>query len=252
MSSDMLPRWRSVLAVVAHPDDESFALGAVLSLFADSGTVVWVLCLTRGEASTLHGVLGDLGVLRQKELSDAADALGVTRVVLRSFPDGALEGVPSEELEAEVRQAAVHSHADGVVAFDLAGVTGHRDHTVATQAALAAAGALGLPVLGWTLPTAVADVLNAEFGASFSGHDAADLDVFVKVDRSRQRRAVACHASQAVPGSVLWRRLELLADTEHLRWLTASPSPATEVLHHLAGATAPAPTTSDRTSAWTP
>lgn len=245
----MLPRWRSVLAVVAHPDDESFALGAVLSLFADSGTVVWVLCLTRGEASTLHGVPGDLGVLREKELSDAADALGVTRVVLRSFPDGALERVPPEELEAEVRRAAMDGHTDGVVAFDLTGVTGHRDHTVATQAALAAAGALGLPALGWTLPTAVADVLNAEFGASFSGHDPADLDVLVKVDRSRQRRAVACHASQAVPGSVLWRRLDLLADTEHLRWLTASPSPATEVLHYLTGTAVPVPTTTDRTSA---
>ena len=139
--------------------------------------------------------------------------------------------------------------AVGVVAFDLTGVTGHRDHTLATQAALAAAGTLGLPVLGWTLPAAVADVLNAELGASFAGHDAADLDVSVEVDRSRQRRAVACHASQAVPGSVLWRRLELLADTEHLRWLTAPPLPGTEVLHHLTGATAPAPTTSDRTPA---
>jgi LmbE family N-acetylglucosaminyl deacetylase len=86
MNSDTLPRWRSVLAVVAHPDDESFALGAVLSAFADSGTAVWVLCLTQGVASTLHGVPGDLGVLRQQELSDAADALGVTGVVLRRIP----------------------------------------------------------------------------------------------------------------------------------------------------------------------
>lgn len=245
----MLPRWRSVLAVVAHPDDESFALGAVLSSFADGGTAVWVLCLTRGEASTLHGVPGDLGVLRQKELSEAGDMLGVTGVVVRGFPDGALEGVRSEELEAAVREAAVHSHADGVVAFDLTGVTGHRDHAAATRAALGAAEVLGLPVLGWTLPVAVAEVLNAELGASFTGHDGADVDVLVAVDRSRQRRAIACHPSQAVPGSVLWRRLELLADTEHLRWLTAQPSPGSEVFHHPAGAMASALTISDRTTA---
>jgi LmbE family N-acetylglucosaminyl deacetylase len=36
------------LAVVAHPDDESFGLGAVLSAFIDSGTRVSVLCFTRG------------------------------------------------------------------------------------------------------------------------------------------------------------------------------------------------------------
>jgi N-acetylglucosamine malate deacetylase 2 len=41
----------------------------------------------------------------------------------------------------------------------------------------------------------------------------------VPVDRSLQLAAVACHPSQAVPGSVLWRRLELLGDEEHLRWL---------------------------------
>ena len=35
----------------------------------------------------------------------------------------------------------------------------------------------------------------------------------------RQHRAIACHVSQAVPGSVLWRRLELQGDTETLAWL---------------------------------
>ena len=37
--------------------------------------------------------------------------------------------------------------------------------------------------------------------------------------RERQLQAVACHPSQALPGSVLWRRLELLGDHEHLRYL---------------------------------
>jgi hypothetical protein len=41
----------------------------------------------------------------------------------------------------------------------------------------------------------------------------------VSVDRAVQLKAVACHVSQAVPGSVMWRRIELLGDHEHLRWL---------------------------------
>ncbi|MGB8385418.1 MAG: hypothetical protein WCG47_29965, partial [Dermatophilaceae bacterium] len=85
------------------------------------------------------------------------------------------------------------------------------------QAALDAAGAHRLPVLGWTVLPDVAATLNAEYTASFSGHDPADIDVVVTVDRSRQSRAVACHPSQAVPGSVLWRRLELTGDREYLR-----------------------------------
>lgn len=45
------------------------------------------------------------------------------------------------------------------------------------------------------------------------------VDLAVTVDRRRQRAAIRRHASQAVPTSVLWRRLELLGDTEYLRWI---------------------------------
>src|SRR5674476_1023032 len=69
---DVLPAWTSVLAVVAHPDDESFGLGALLDAFARAGAGVEVLCLTHGEASTLHGAPGDLASLRGAELAAAA------------------------------------------------------------------------------------------------------------------------------------------------------------------------------------
>ena len=51
--SSQLPRVKSVLAVCAHPDDESFGFGGVLSAFSDSGSATSVVCLTCGEASTL-------------------------------------------------------------------------------------------------------------------------------------------------------------------------------------------------------
>jgi len=59
-----LPVIESVLAVCAHPDDESFALGAVLSAFAERGARTSVLCLTHGEASTLGADMGDLHQIR--------------------------------------------------------------------------------------------------------------------------------------------------------------------------------------------
>lgn len=222
--SATLPAWRSVLAVVAHPDDESFALGALLSAFAEQGAAVSVLCLTRGEASTLHGVEGDLAQIRADELRAAADELGVGRVELRSYPDGGLSGVDLATLVAECTATLEAVAPDGLVVFDPSGVTGHPDHRRATEAALAAAAPRGLPVLGWTVPSEVAAALNDEYGTEFSGHDPAAVHEVVTVDRSRQSRAVACHPSQAVPGSVMWRRLELLGDREHLRHLT-SPSP---------------------------
>lgn len=213
-----LPHWSSVLAVVAHPDDESFGLGAVLDAFVRAGSEVRVLCLTQGEASTLHGVDGDLAVLRSAELQEAAQALGVTSALLLGHPDGALGADPAVVLE-DVLGVVAEVAPDGLVVFDPSGITGHPDHIAATRAAVEAAEQRNLPVLAWTLPAAVADTLVAETGAGFVGHDGAAVDLVVPVDRTRQRIASLAHASQAIPTSVLWRRLELLGDLEHLRWL---------------------------------
>jgi LmbE family N-acetylglucosaminyl deacetylase len=223
-----LPTWTSVLVVVAHPDDESFGLGAVISRFVGAGAAVSVLCLTRGEASTLHGVDGDLATIREAELTAAADALGVSTVRLLDYPDGGLGDVDLDELADLVREMSGEVAAEGLLAFDSTGVTGHPDHVRATAAAVTAARARGIGVLGWTLPESVAHALRAEFGLDFRGRQADEIDLVVPVDRGRQRRAVGCHPSQAVPGSALWRRLELEGDVEHLRWLqqTASDSAA--------------------------
>jgi N-acetylglucosamine malate deacetylase 2 len=219
MAQTQLPPWRSVLAVVAHPDDESFALGAVLAAFAEAGAQVSVLCLTRGEASTLHGVVGDLTELRADELTAAAAALGLHDVVLLAHPDGRLPEVDVDQLAAQVVSTAHEVDADGIIGFDLTGVTGHRDHAHATAAAIRAGDTLDLAVLGWTVPDTVAEKLRDEHGAPFEGHAETEVDLVVTVDRSLQLKAVGCHPSQAVPGSVMWRRIELLGDSEHLRWL---------------------------------
>ncbi len=224
-----LPNWRSVLVVVAHPDDESFGLGAVLATF--SGASVVVLCFTHGEASTLHGVEGDLTSLRERELAAAGQVLGADPPVLLSYPDGALAMVGVDELSRHVAAVADQVGADGLLVFDTDGVTGHPDHVAATAAAVAAADRSGVPVLGWTVPRAVAAALNAEYGADFTGQEDADIDLVVTVDRTLQLAAISCHPSQAVPGSLLWRRLELLGEHEHLRWIRRMP-----VVHHADGA----------------
>jgi hypothetical protein len=55
-----LPRLARVLAVCAHPDDESFGLGAVLAAFTGAGAESSMLCFTHGEASTLQLAFGDI------------------------------------------------------------------------------------------------------------------------------------------------------------------------------------------------
>lgn len=212
-----LPPAVSVLAVCAHPDDESFGLGALLDRFSSNGTNVAVLCFTRGEASTLRG--GDAGLAEQRrlELTDAASELGVARVELLDHPDGSLSSEPLGQLAREVADLAQQVRADLLLVFDEGGITGHPDHCRATAAALA--GRPDLPALAWTLPREVADELNARFGTCFVGRRAEEIDLVLAVDRARQRRAIACHASQSRDNPVLVHRLSLLGDAEAVRWL---------------------------------
>jgi LmbE family N-acetylglucosaminyl deacetylase len=218
-----LPGWNRPLAVVAHPDDESFGLGAVLARFVEGGAAPSVLCFTHGEASTLHGVSGDLREIRTQELAEAARLLGLAGVHLLDEADGHLQDVAEQRLTEAVLDVVRHTGADGLIAFDLTGVTGHHDHIAATAAAVQAGHAAGLPVLGWTLPAVVVDALNEEFAAAFAGHREDQVDLVLEVHRETQLAAVRAHPSQAVPGSVLWRRLELLGNREHLRWLVTPP-----------------------------
>lgn len=206
-----------VLAVVAHPDDESFGLGAVLAELISQGARASVLCFTHGEASTLHGSPGELAVIRSRELTDAGAALGLSRVELHDYPDGNLAGVPIDELAAHVLRLIGEERPSHLLVFDVGGVTGHPDHQHATRAALAAAGVAGLPVLAWTVPRPVAEQLNAELGTAFVGREPDELDGTLVVRRELQAVAIARHHSQSADNPVLRRRLELLGDREYLR-----------------------------------
>jgi N-acetylglucosamine malate deacetylase 2 len=213
----------AALAVIAHPDDESFGLGALLSALQKSGAQVGVVCFTHGEATTL-GIADlhegrSLHQVRAEELARAARTLGATDVELHDYPDGRLAAVSLDELSDRVVAAAARFRPDLLLAFDEGGVTGHPDHHRATQAALAAGDRLDLPVLGWGVRHAVAAALNAEFGTAFVGRGDHEIWTSVRVDRTLQLAAIACHRSQSTGNPVLWRRLELTGSREPLRLL---------------------------------
>ncbi len=214
-----LPPWRAVTVVIAHPDDESFGLGAVIDAFVRSGSTVTVLCFTQGEASTLGADADDLASVRALELADAARALGVVDVELLDFADGGLDTEASAELVDRVTRHCHRHRPEGLLVFDPSGITGHRDHQAATAAAVHAARQLDLPVLAWALPAGDRGPAQRGDRCPVPRAHRDELDLRITVSRERQREAVSCHPSQAVPGSALWRRLELQGDAEHLMWL---------------------------------
>jgi LmbE family N-acetylglucosaminyl deacetylase len=212
-----LPDWERLLVVVAHPDDESFGLGALLAEFVARDTQVRVLCLTRGEASTLGAEALDLATARATELAAAAERLGLASVRLLDFADGNLAAADPTTVSRILADEIGELRPTGVLVFEAGGVTGHPDHRAATDFALTAAATANLPVLAWTLPADLAEQLRAETGVPFTSH--LGQVQAVAVTRERQLAAIAEHRSQAVPGSVLWRRLELSGDREFVAWL---------------------------------
>ncbi|MDP2290426.1 MAG: PIG-L family deacetylase [Actinomycetota bacterium] len=105
---DVVGPVRRALVVVAHPDDESFGLGALLAALAAQGAEVDLLCFTRGEASTL-GATGHLADIRATELAAAGQELGLHHLALLEFGDGALALADGRRSTRESRPSSMAS-----------------------------------------------------------------------------------------------------------------------------------------------
>jgi LmbE family N-acetylglucosaminyl deacetylase len=138
-----------LLAVVAHPDDESFGLGSVLAWAAAHGADTAVCCATRGEAGEPAPGSGlapeALPVARIRELREAAALLGVGRVDLLDYADSGMVGEPTPgtlvHAPFEDVVTAVVAEVDAVrpsVVVTLDAGDGHRDHARIRDATLAA------------------------------------------------------------------------------------------------------------------
>jgi hypothetical protein len=115
-------------AVTARPGPESVGLGGLLYAFRRAGTSLGLLCLTRGEASPLNSTCARLEAVRPWELQLAASVLGISRVVVASYPDRGLCGQPAAELTGRIRRAIREQAADLLLVPEPAGDPGIGDY----------------------------------------------------------------------------------------------------------------------------
>ena len=133
-------RGRSLLAVFAHPDDESIACGGLLAWCARLGADVALLCMTRGE----HGRGGsDAGRTRSRELADAARTLGIGALTLLDHEDGMLPWLSADTLRSAIAREIRARRPEVVVTFDADGLYWHPDHVAVHELTTAAVAALG-------------------------------------------------------------------------------------------------------------
>src|SRR5690606_28048108 len=176
-----------LLAVHAHPDDETLSTGALLATWAAAGRPVTVVTCTRGERGEvippeLAHLEGDgpaLAAHREGELAVALRALGVREHRYLGAPGARAEGLPErryedsgmiegpdgtprlvpdatpgclcladfDEVVSDVVAAIASTGATAVVSYDEQGGYGHPDHVLAHRAAREAAALAGVAFL---------------------------------------------------------------------------------------------------------
>jgi len=135
---------KTILAVLAHPDDESFGLGGTLALYASKGYDTYLVCATRGEVGTvdeehLNG-FKDIAELRTAELERAAKILNLKDVFLLGYRDSGMPGTEEnkhpdaqinhsiEEVAGKVVKYIRELKPEIVITFDPIGGYKHPDH----------------------------------------------------------------------------------------------------------------------------
>ena len=123
---------RTILVVLAHPDDESLACGGTIARLSDAGARVVLLCASRGEKGSVsdRALLADggLGAVRARELQEAAGVLGVADVLILEHPDGDLRWADVPQFHVDIVLAIQRYKPDGVITFAEDGLYWHLDH----------------------------------------------------------------------------------------------------------------------------
>lgn len=134
---------RSLAAVFAHPDDETFATGGTLAKYAEQGVRCSVYSATDGDAGRSSGIpvssREELGRIRRAELIEACALLGVTAVDHGGHPDGALAAADPDVVIGQIVAFIRRERPQVVLTFGPEGApTGHRDHRAINRFATSA------------------------------------------------------------------------------------------------------------------
>jgi len=145
-----------LMAVLAHPDDESLGIGGTLAKYASEDVETFVLTATRGDGGRYrthrpgdpqHPGAEALGKIREGELRAAASVLGVCDVAFLDYRDGQLDRANPREVIAAIAAHLKRVRPDVVITFGPDGAYGHPDHVAISQLATAAIVAAAEPAI---------------------------------------------------------------------------------------------------------
>jgi LmbE family N-acetylglucosaminyl deacetylase len=161
MAEGELKQRKVLLAVLAHPDDETFGMGGTLALYAHRGVDVYLVCATLGEVGVMEPEylegFDSPAQRRESELQCAAQKLGIKRVFFLGYRDSGMPGsednhhpralaaAPLEEVVKKVVHYIRLLQPQVVITFDPVGGYRHPDHIRIHDATVEAFSAAGHP-----------------------------------------------------------------------------------------------------------
>jgi LmbE family N-acetylglucosaminyl deacetylase len=141
---DAALKGRPVLAVFAHPDDESLACGGTLARLADEGMEVIVMTASHGERGGIVPTRDDaLGRIRALEMREAAETLGISRLFIWDHPDGDMRWSHVSEFHADLVLFMRRHKPVAVITFGQDGLYWHPDHVGVYERTTSAVRSLG-------------------------------------------------------------------------------------------------------------
>lgn len=138
---------RRLMAVLAHPDDESLGVGGTLAKYAAEGVDVFLVTATRGDGGRFRGHRTNerehpgpaaLAEIRESELRAAAAVLGIREVSLLDYRDQHLDRAHPDEAVGRIARELRRVRPDVVLTFGPDGAYGHPDHIAVCQLTTAA------------------------------------------------------------------------------------------------------------------
>src|SRR6202163_495454 len=146
-----------LMAVLAHPDDESLGFGGILAKYTSQGVETFVVTATRGERGRYRGYARDeaghpgpqaLAAIREAELRAAASVLGVHELSVLDYGDQQIDRANPRDVIAAIAGHIRRVRPDVVVTFGPDGAYGHPDHIAISQLTTAAIVAAADPASG--------------------------------------------------------------------------------------------------------
>jgi LmbE family N-acetylglucosaminyl deacetylase len=127
-----------LLAVFAHPDDESMGMGGTLAKYSAEGVDTHLVCASRGERGWFgpedqHPGLSILGQTRTVELENAVRELGMKSLSFLGYIDGDVDKADHAEVISKIVTHIRRIKPQVVVTFPPDGNYGHPDHIAIGQ-----------------------------------------------------------------------------------------------------------------------